>query len=220
MDYIGKLYAVQQIVKKSGGQFRFVKLALDFLCKPLVRPFEPTINKLPNGLEGSYITGWNATDPDYRELLKTALTWALLADGVITVPIIMDAYSRTFSAEAGVGVKEGEEGDGEGEKEPLPEPGEMDLHEKQVRIAGGQFLEVSSVGHVTLRHLTVKDFFIAKSEDSLSASDQEATLESNSKRESLDQTEANSGAPWTISEKRGHLDILKVIRKLYLCRRI
>lgn len=215
-----KLYAVQQIVKKSGGQFRFVKLALDFLRKPLVRPFEPTINKLPNGLEGSYITSWNATDPDYRELLKTALTWALFADGVATVPVIMDAYSRTFSAEAGIGIEEEEEGEGEGEGEPLSEPGAMDLHEKQIRIAGGQFLEVSSTGHVTLRHLTVKDFFIAKSEDSSSASDEEANPESNSKRESFDQTEVNSGAPWTISEKRGHLGILKVIRKLYPCRRI
>lgn len=196
-----KNHAVEQIVRKSGGQFKFVQIALELLRKPLIRPFEPTIDGLPNGLDGSYITSWNATNADYRELLKTALTWTLFGDGSVTVPVIMDAYGRTYSREVGIAVEE--------EREILHETvrGKMNLHEKQIRIAGGQFLEVSSEGNVTLRHLTVKNFFVAKNE---------ILLGDGPKEGSPNEPAIGHRAPWTISAKHGHLEILRVIRKMSL----
>lgn len=196
-----KSYAVKKIVQNAGGQFKFVQVALESLRKPLIRPFEPIIDRLPNGLAGSYITSWNATNPDYLELLKTALTWTLFADGSAPVPVIMDAYSRTYSPEAGIKQVEPYE-------DPHPAVEKLDLHEKQIRIAGGQFLEVSSSGHVTLRHSTVRDFFVPRSEDSIQVEEHDALPGGRSKRLISDD------APWTIPKRQGHLEILKVLRKL------
>lgn len=131
-----KAYAVDQVSHKSGGQFRYVQIALDFLRKPSVRPYSRILDKLPDSLTGSYTASWNATDEDYLDLLKTALTWTLFTDGPVTVPEIMDAYTRAYSDDAGI----------ETELEDYqPADGEVDLHDRQIRIAGTNFLEVSGL---------------------------------------------------------------------------
>ena len=184
-----KADAVEKIATKSGGQFRYVQIALDFLRKPLVRPYKRVLEKLPDSLTGSYQTSWNATDKDYLDLLKTALTWTLFADGPVTVPEIMDAYTRAYSDDAGVVTKL---------EDYQPVEGEINLHDRQIRIAGGNFLEVSSSRTVSLRHLTVRDFFVRRDETSNSSADQNVAQRS----------------PWTISAKEGHLEMTRILGEL------
>jgi len=186
--------AVKAITKKSGGQFRYVQIALDFLRKPLVRPYSRELKVLPDSLTGSYTASWNTTDRKYVELLKTALIWTLFADGPVTVPEIMDSYSRAYSDDAGVdaALEDYQLGDGE-----------VNLHDHQIRIAGGNFLEVSGSRIVTLRHLTVRDFFVPR--DDISAMDNVSG--------SNEQEDTPRGA-WTISEKEGHLEMARMLGKL------
>jgi len=184
-----KADAVDRITQKSGGQFRYVQIALDFLRKPLVRPYSRVVDKLPDSLLGSYTASWKATDEDYLELLKTALTWTLFADGLVTVPEIMDTYTRAYSDDAGV----------ETELEDYqPAEGETNLHDRQIRTAGGSFLEVSSSRTVALRHLTVRDFFVRRNESAKSLGEQDLAQYS----------------PWTISPKEGHLELTRMLGEL------
>lgn len=196
--------ACSEIVRKAGGQFRYVQIALEFLRKPLVRPYERAIKNLPDGLSGSYITSWNQTDPDYLDLLKTALTWTILAKGRVSVPVIMDAYACTYSPDAGVG---------EDQDDAFWAEASTNLHDSQVRIAGGSFLEVTNSRIVSLRHTTVKDFFFKdENEKSPSSSESFETIPSPS-TQSKEGPTATSGAAWAVTRKEGQLQIMRAIGK-------
>lgn len=144
------------IARKSNGQFRYVDAALKFLRKPLSRPFEKALANLPDGLHSSYSHSLELTDPDYLDLLKISLTWGILAEGAVKVSEVMDAYSKTYSPESGI--------DEVVEDALLGTKAE--LHDSQVRIAGGNFLNVSSQTHViSLRHTSVRDYFLKPQEE-------------------------------------------------------
>src|SRR5262249_51624846 len=60
-----RLLAVNDIVGKAGGQFRYVKPALDFLRLPWSRPLENRLKQLQKGLTNSYTQALQLTDPNY-----------------------------------------------------------------------------------------------------------------------------------------------------------
>lgn len=226
-----KEYAIESVVHKSGGQFKYVQIALDFLQKPLRRPYRKAIDGLPNGSTGSYINSWFAIDPDYRELLKVALTWVLFAEGSVTVPEIMDAYSRTYDNDVGVEQQKRSEttvannvshgSDSQGEQEMITTSNMTrsdgtNLHDNQILKAGGNFLDVSQSRSVNLRHLTVRDFFVVKEQlepSSITSLPNEEITSLKNIREQIAATghEYSSSAPWTVSAKHAHLEILKTL---------
>ena len=192
-----KALACDEVVKKAGGQFRYVDLALKFLRQPWQRPLEKRLRDLPAGLYNSYIQSLQQTDPGYIDLLQTSLTWTILAAGEVKVPEIMDAYSRAYDPELDV--------DEIIEETSMQSDG--NLHDTQIRIAGGSFLEVASKSRViSLRHTTVKDFFLREDEHS-----QDECGISADELCPRCRTNTQTGQPFKLSLKDGHLEIAKTL---------
>ncbi|KAL9621124.1 MAG: hypothetical protein Q9160_004375 [Pyrenula sp. 1 TL-2023] len=188
--------ACEAIVRKSSGQFRYVDIALKILRKPLSRPFEKTFANLPDGLYSSYAQSLEQTDADYLELLKTSLTWSILAEGSIKVSEVMDAYSKTYSPDAGI--------------EEAVKDVSVDVasafHDSQIRIAGGNFLDVSSQTHViSLRHASVRDYFLRTEEEAPKTNDDLDHICSKCSRH------RDANGSFKISEKTGHFEIAQIL---------
>ncbi|OCK76384.1 hypothetical protein K432DRAFT_360469 [Lepidopterella palustris CBS 459.81] len=197
--------ACEKIVEKAGSYFRYVDLAVEFLKQPWQRPLKKHLEQLPEGLQAFYEQIIRKTDPAYMELLKTCLTWTILADGQIKVPEIMDAYSRTYT--------EDDESSFEEVTTPDTTSGE-DLYVKQIRIAGSALLDVDTKSRVVqLRHTTVGDYFLStKSKVTTPSLDTEQPCECENcmiKRRSSDRYE--------LSEKHGHLAIATTILRHLNC---
>lgn len=140
--------ACKSIVEKAKGLFRCVDPAIEFLKKPWRRPLEKRLAELPEGLENSYQQILRQTDPDYLELLNVGLTWSIFAKVKPTVAEIMDEYSCAYA--------QGIEGNDENPYDTM----DNHLIGDQIRRAGsGTFLEVAG-NEVSVRHTTVKDFFL------------------------------------------------------------
>lgn len=140
--------ACKAIVEKAKGLFRCVDPAIEFLKKPWRRPLEKRLVELPDGLDNSYQQILHQTDPDYLRLLNVGLTWSIFAQIKPTIAEIMDEYSCAYA--------EGIEGTDENPYD------NMDNHMigDQIRRAGsGTFLEVAGK-EVSVRHTTVKEFFL------------------------------------------------------------
>ncbi|KAF6236351.1 hypothetical protein HO173_005442 [Letharia columbiana] len=140
--------ACKSIVEKAKGLFRCVDPAIEFLKKPWRRPLEKRLAELPDGLDNSYQQILRQTDPDYLELLNVGLTWSIFAQIKPTVAEIMDDYSCAYA--------EGIEGTDENPYDTI----DNHLIGDQIRRAGsGTFLEVAG-NEVSVRHTTVKEFFL------------------------------------------------------------
>lgn len=83
---------------KSGSNIRYaVQVAIPFLPQPFQRPLSKRLKFLPDNMNETYNQHIRQLAPKYRQLLKTALIWTLLADGVVaTVSEIMDVYSGIY----------------------------------------------------------------------------------------------------------------------------
>ena len=180
--------ACKSIVEKAKGLFRCVDPAIEFLKKPWRRPLEKRLAELPDGLDNSYQQILRQTDPDYLELLNVGLTWSIFAQIKPTVAEIMDEYSCAYA--------EGIEGTDENPYDTM----DNHLIGDQIRRAGsGTFLEVAG-NEVSVRHTTVKEFFL-KANSAVDISNghciDDLCASCQSKR-SVDQ-------PLTMSEKEGQL---------------
>lgn len=180
--------ACKSIVEKAKGLFRCVDPAIEFLKKPWRRPLEKRLAELPDGLDNSYQQILRQTDPDYLELLNVGLTWSIFAQIKPTVAEIMDEYSCAYA--------EGVEGTDENPYDTM----DNHLIGDQIRRAGsGTFLEVAG-NEVSVRHTTVKEFFL-KANPAVDVSNghciDDLCAKCQSKR-SVDQ-------PLTMSEKEGQL---------------
>lgn len=208
--------ATSKIVDKAGSYFRYVDLAIGFLKQPWQRPLKKHLEQLPEGLPAFYEQIIKKTDPAYLDLLKTCLTWTILADGKVHVEEIIDVFSRVYAVE--------EEDTGslqESESKELslsaePEVESDGLYVTQIRTAGSALLEVDPESKVIqLRHNTVADHFLKPPSTAVAVPEEnEAAVhcEICRKRES-------STGTFTISEKEGHLSIAIAICK-YLMGRI
>ena len=187
--------ACEAIVKKAKGLFRCVDPAIEFLKKPLQRPLEKALERLPDGLDNSYQQLLRQTDPEYLELLKTALHWSILGARKPTIAEIMDDYSRAYAQDEGSDVNPYDEL----EDPTLPDEAKR-LIPNQIREAGSStFLEVSG-NKVTTRHTTVTDFFkrTTPSTDQPGNHCEDKLCPSCKNRAINDQS-------WTLTDKEGHI---------------
>ena len=188
--------ACKSIVGKANGLFRLVDPAIEFLRKPWQRPLEKRLAELPDGIDNSYEQILRQTDPDYMELLKVGLNWSIFAKIDPSVAEIMDEYSCAYA--------EGIEGTDDNPYDAM----DNQLISDQIRRAGsGTFLEVAG-NEVSVRHTTVKDYFLketttAKAPDGHCVDDLCPKCQS---KKIADQ-------PFTMTEKEGQLRMAITICK-------
>lgn len=103
---------------------------------------------MPSGGEAGYQREFELIHPDYVELTKTCLTWAILAEGDVYVNEVMDAYTRAYLErdDADLGYSSEDAGG--------------DLYKEQIGKASGPFVEVTEAKTIKLSHASVKDFFL------------------------------------------------------------
>lgn len=180
--------ACKSIVGKAKGLFRCVDPAIEFLKKPWRRPLEKRLAELPDGLDNSYQQILRQTDADYLDLLKIGLTWSIFARIKPTIAEIMDEYSCAYA--------EGIEGTDENPYDTM----DNHLIGDQIRRAGsGTFLEVAG-NEVSVRHTTVKEFFL-KANTAADAPDSHCIDDLCAKC----QSKRSADKSFMISEKEGQL---------------
>ncbi|KAI9796865.1 MAG: hypothetical protein M1833_005914 [Piccolia ochrophora] len=185
-----RVEACNAIVTKAKGLFRCVDPAIEFLENPWQRPLASRLRELPDGLDNSYQQILRQTDPDYLGLLRVALTWCIIARVKPTGAEIMDDHSCAYA--------EGVEG---GDGNPYDADGDQGICD-QIRKAGsGTFLEVTDDNIVSVRHTTVKEFFL-KPEQPV---DKDADLCDNDASCPKCRSKATMHNHFTLSEKEGHL---------------
>lgn len=203
--------ATQKIVEKAGSYFRYVDLAISFLKQPWQRPLKKHLEQLPEGLPAFYEQIIKKTDPAYLDLLKTCLTWTILAEGKVRVAEIIDAYSRVYAIEDEYAQEPPkDELDDETEEPDQTTPDADELYISQIRTAGSSLLEVDAeLKVIQLRHNTVADHF-------LNAAPLDSAIEEVDAHVARCQTCAKVASPayrFSVSEKKGHLSIATIIRK-------
>ena len=118
------------ILKKTGHQFGYVEqVALRFLRTPLRRPISEWLVALPENVNETYHRHLLQLAPDYRRLLRTALSWTLTARDLPRVEEIMEAYSGAYLSSS--------TDDGQNCTDKV-----LDLYCEQIQEAAGPFLQV------------------------------------------------------------------------------
>jgi hypothetical protein len=129
---------------------------------------------------------------NYRELLKTSVTWALLANGPVTVTEVMDAHLGTYLTESSVA-----------EDSDFRE--ESALHREQIRTAGGPFLDCQRTDNQSIVKLkdpaAARRFFLHETDPIEEEHTAIAHICDNCKNK-IDAARDN-----LISEKHGHLGL-------------
>ena len=195
--------ACEAIVKKAKGLFRCVDPAIEFLKKPLQRPLEKALERLPDGLDNSYQQILRQTDPEYLELLKTALHWSILGQRKPTIAEVMDDYSRAYAQDEGSDINPYDDLEDQTQADETRR-----LIPDQIRAAGSStFLEVLG-NKVMTRHSTVADFFLRTTTPTSQPVDrcEDRLCPSCKSRAMNDQT-------WTLTYKEGQLRMAITICK-------
>jgi hypothetical protein len=179
------------VLDKSGSDFQYaVQVAIPFLEEPWQRPLKNRLKQLPESLTDTYNTVLNQMAPNYRALLQTAVTWALLADGPVTVTEVIEAHVGTYVPESSQAVD-------------ITLDEESPLHRDQIRRAGGPFLDYQRHGKQSIVKLkdvaAVKKFFIPPTDNNIIDQDSDLRF--------CPKCKDNYGAvqDLSISEKSAHL---------------
>jgi hypothetical protein len=206
--------ACDDIVIKADGAFRYVKSAIDFLKLPWSKPLSARLQKLGRGLHNSYTQALQLTDPNYLELLRISLTWALLGEGKVTAYEVMDAFNCTYGESEDVEDNseihfvESEEKKGDDrELTPLQK-----WALKEVEVAGSTFLDIKQPwkkGVIKPSHETVTEYFLDYTAEEKDHRDHSGeNICSTCKKE-----KDAASRPFIITRKDGHLEIATTIRK-------
>lgn len=189
--------AQKAVLEKTGSDFKYaVHVAIPFLEEPWQRPLSNRLKQLPGGLEETYSKAISQMAPNYRELLKTAVRYTLLANGPVTVTEVMDAHLGTYlsdSSDAGDGIIREESA----------------LYREQIRTAGGPFLDCQRTDNESIVKLkdpaAARRFFL-----------HEPKTEEEDHKDShiCDNCTIGIAAAndYSISEKIGHLTIATALR--------
>ena len=146
--------ACATIVEKAQGLFRCVAPAIAFLEKPWKRPLKNVLQRLPDGLVNSYQRILQQTDPNYLDLLKTALHWCILGKRTPTTAEIMDDFTCAYDQEDGSNVNPYDQ-----INDPTKSVDNRLTYNQSREAGGNTFLEIDTVEReVKIRHTTVKDF--------------------------------------------------------------
>ncbi|KAK3291657.1 ankyrin repeat-containing domain protein [Chaetomium fimeti] len=153
------------ILEKAGSRFLYVRdTAIPFMLEPFQRPLSKRLETLPDGISDVYKKALSKMSPNYLDLLRTALTWTLLAPEFPGYPHareIMDAFQGTYDFPAEVGLEDGVEAE-------FPVASRLEL--EQLRAATDPFLRLipENDGRVWVFEsdtVAVCDYFLKNSED-------------------------------------------------------
>lgn len=129
--------AKEAILEKARSRFLYVRdTAIPFMLEPFQRPLSKRLEALPDGVSDVYKKALSKMSPNYLDLLRTALTWTLLAPEFPGYPHareIMDAFQGTYDVPAEI------EGDEDVEAE-FPPTSRLEL--EQLRAATDPFLRL------------------------------------------------------------------------------
>ena len=143
--------AFETIRDNSGSLFKYIsKVAIPFLRQPWRRPLSSHLADMPEGMNGAYKQFLKQLTPNYFELLKTALTWLLLAKSSVKVAEIMDDYIGTYYHPEDEGDIPSEPSENE-DSQALMFGTQIQV--EQLRHAGGPFLEVEETENVKVVRL-------------------------------------------------------------------
>jgi len=183
--------AHSKIVEKSGSHFKYaMQVAIPFLEEPWQRPLSNRLKQLPGGVEETYSQTIRQMAPNYRALLQTSVTWALLASGPVTVTEVMDAHLGTYLTDNSLPSSPGK-------------TEESALYRDQIREAGGPFLDCQKTEDQSVVKLkdpsAVRRFFLRETVDLKSEEKEEVHVCDNCRNQ------IDASQDLKVSEKEGHL---------------
>lgn len=155
------------ILKKARSLFLYVRdTAIPFMREPFQRPLSKRLEALPDGTSDVYGKALSKMSPNYLDLLRTALTWTLLAPEFPGLPHareIMDAFQGTYD----ILPETGAEGVGDAGAE-FPLTSRLEL--EQLRGATDTFLKLfpdpdGKVWVYEADQIAVAEYFIKSSAD-------------------------------------------------------
>ena len=194
------------ILEKARARFLYVRdTAIPFMREPFQRPLATRLEALPDGAADVYTKALGKMSGNYLDLLRTALTWTVLAPEFPGLPVareVMDAFQGTYD------VTETDEDIGEEEEEVEAEfPLTSRLEIEQLRAATDPFLRLfpatdGKVWIVESDALAVAEYFVKSTE--------EVQKQEEAEHEHLcvrcGSTRA-AGRPVYVDRKEGHLDM-------------
>jgi hypothetical protein len=188
------------IREKAEWLFSYVPVAVNFLKSPFTRPFPKWSEKLPKGLEESYLYNFRRTDPRFRDLLEFALRWTILGNpqSDFTVDEIMEAFNFTY-LEPG--------------SENIDPQSLKSIDNTLLRTAGPTFFQFydENPTKVRVRTTGISNYFRRREPNATSIATATAV---NSTPRSPNQNKDDESGEWHFDEGRGHLEIAKRCRKL------
>ena len=197
--------AKSTILEKAGPSFKYVtQVALPHLQKPWRRPLQKWLEQLPGSFSDTYNQVLTQMAPNYIDLLRTTLSWTLLANRLLTVIEVMDVYMGTFQDENSPEIS-GDDGSED-----------VELSRKQIMDAGGPFLDVEREGKdwvVKLKDPTAVRHFCLHSTDNVKTEDDHGHEVCAKCKSELSPSKSLS-----ISEKTGHLQIAITLCKSTMSR--
>ncbi|KAK6361382.1 hypothetical protein TWF730_005115 [Orbilia blumenaviensis] len=116
------------IVKRAAGMFRYAALAIQSLQQPWARPLSKHLKNLPDQMAEFYQRSLDQMDSQQKEVLITALRWAICADGDITVQQIAEDFSNVFleEEEDKIPISEVEDGEDDNEDQEVGDSDDSD----------------------------------------------------------------------------------------------
>jgi len=135
--------AIGVIMEKARSRFTYVvNTAIPFMREPFRRPLSARLKALPDDINDIYAKALSMMSPNYLELLRTALTWCLLApsssQGWPQAKEIMDSFQGIYDSPTDDGILATESEDLEEDGFPPIEKIEFE----QLLNAKGPFLRV------------------------------------------------------------------------------
>lgn len=187
--------AAQTILGKAEGRFSYIDKAMRLMREPLQRPLERHLELLPE-MNAKYDAELLKIGPNYRRLLRTALTWGLLGKIWPPAVVVMDDFNGIYKTAA-------------------PEPWQIEeiaaesdagfsdlskLDAEQLRAASGPFLSLRDGLIVVQDHRQVSKYFLERP----------TSHPQNHKVGEMCarcQSETSLSESLSISKKDGHLDL-------------
>jgi hypothetical protein len=190
----------EAIREKAEWLFSYVPVAVNFLKSPFTRPFPKWSEKLPKGLQESYLYNFRRTDPRFRGLLEFALKWTILGDpwSDFTVDEIMEAFNFTYL----------EPGSENVDLQSL-----KSIDNTLLRTAGPTFFHFygENPTKVRVRTTGISNYFPRRTSNATRTATAAAV---NATPRSPDRNKHDESGEWHFDEGRGHLEIAKRCRKL------
>ena len=203
--------AKAMILDKSASLFKYVvQVAIPFIQQPFQRPLSNRLKDLPEGMGETYKQAIQALPPNYLDLLRTALSWTLLAPGPVKVLEVMEAFTGEYLVPRDEAIQRiaSEKEDDSYQKSA------SELEIAQLKAASGPFLNVwqeyGGQSFVNLKDPYQVKHFCLHDAENIKAEEASDDAICPRCKESM-----NTSRTLSVSEKQGHLDLaITLVRHL------